>query len=1584
MAQKLNKKLVFVVGSLAILVTAGLLLVFVLRLKYDAERHIRSGDQFYAAGDFVKASDAYGRAVDKKRTNLEYLEKLNDATLKIRSATESDAGERYGLHLKALESLARTDRGNPDRWRTYLGALVERAEALGSVSAWKAISDACDELARTAAPGSPMVAIAKVYGGYAGLRRLESLDDAERGAVVTKLRESAADAGLNADERDLAYGTLARLAVTDLSRVRAGATASRIEAAEKACDAALAEAQKNSPNGVQTAIALFERAILDSKGSASDPALLERIDGLRAATEATNLDGMKTMNVAGVLSRGGPEGVKAAIAILSAYSAKNPTALMQRRAHALLVRPTDRDAALREIDAALAIERPTTGIISASYEGNRLSCALIRFDILYDLATQAAEADREQALARAQAARDEVAKLLQGMADQSALLRADAKLDMSRGQYQQAVIKLNEVFRKGSSIDLELYVLAALCSQQLGETGRALELVTSGLQMTPSNTQLLKLRAQLELRTGRSQAALATLRQVRGIDPADTEAEEAEKRIAEMIALDPGSAAGVAASGAFADSFGRVQALVDGGNFDSARQQLASLKATLKEPDVRTERLGVIIEMQAGDNAKAQQLAKEALIRFPADGALVRLNAVLSTDDPVERVIAMTDSEGVDEKERAVAIYLRLLQSEAAVRNMADREKRFGKAGADASQRAAERLAQGLAEWRQKAEAADRLHPVLLEADFRAAITKKDFVAAAGIVKLARENSRDASQGPLLEAQLLEEQGKLREAVEVLERAIQAGVDTSNVYRMLGAMTERQGNLEGALRQYEESYKRKPDDMQTVRLLVGAAVRAGNLPRALEVLRSARQVSGLDEEIASVWLSLESQIGDRRTAMALRENQYRATPGDTTNAIALATLLASSAPDRIDVVTEGGEPAYSEAAWQALSDAARNSALDRTRAQWRKRAEDIFAAAMKRDPTNIDVADPYANLLRALGRDADAEKILVDAVAAGGTASGWRGLVALGNLQLQVDKREAASANFEEAIRREDPKTRDATRTIIETLVAQERYPAALPYLESLAKQESDSVVQFRYAEALMRVGRIDDARGVFTAASAADPGRDYAEELLDGVLSIASGDQLRAEGKPAEARAAYEAALGPLQRAKVLNPAVAQPFMQDAIAKRKLFELTGERSRLQEALAAADKAVSLGVSFFPASAVRSDVLLAAGDVNGALNEYDRFLKLLPTSPDARRRAVELSIVSNDLVRAESLLRAAIGLAPGEASWHFALGDVQARRGRFVEAASAFSRADTLRPDPASFLRELDARIRGKDFRGVTDAARRRGDFVRSNPTARAFTGVALVAAGETGDGIKTLTEAYQAATKAGDGGEAGDGQFVREWFLAMDLLYSPQELDKSDDLLKRVIGPDLSPRARAYLASVAMRSGSGGPQKALAYLQPLESADYTNRSELGATVFDLLGTASYLTGDCTKAVASYEKAIAFAPESHSVLNNYAYLCGKCLKDTKKGLPAARRAVQLNPGRPEYLDTLGALLSMDGQFREALEVLDRAASIGNSAAIQLHRAETLLGLNRKDDARAAAEQAAKLNPDPPTLQSIQEIQQKLK
>jgi tetratricopeptide (TPR) repeat protein len=154
--------------------------------------------------------------------------------------------------------------------------------------------------------------------------------------------------------------------------------------------------------------------------------------------------------------------------------------------------------------------------------------------------------------------------------------------------------------------------------------------------------------------------------------------------------------------------------------------------------------------------------------------------------------------------------------------------------------------------------------------------------------------------------------------------------------------------------------------------------------------------------------------------------------------------------------------------------------------------------------------------------------------------------------------------------------------------------------------------------------------------------------------------------------------------------------------------------------------------------------------------------------------------------------------------------------------------------------------------------------------------------------------------------------------------------------------------------------------------------------AEFGAALYDRLGTSYYLTGNCQKALSTFERALALTPGNHAVLNNYAYLCVECMKDTKKALPAARRAVQLQPARGEYLDTLALVLVSDGQAAEALEYAERAAKLSDSAPVQLHRAMALKALGRDDQAREALRRANDMNPDPPTKASIEQLSATLK
>lgn len=1580
MAQKLNKKLVFVVGSLVILLVLGGAVTLVLRYRYDAERHVRAGDQAMAAGDFKKAADSYGRAVSKKASNLDYLAKFREAVLKIQPDTENEARERYAQILSALAAEARVARSDIARLRAYLEAVREQSEAYDNVGSWKAFADRCDDTIRSYTDDDPLTGIVRIYRGYAGYRRIDSLNDAERAAVVADLEAGAKAKDLTPFEKDLALGSLARMAVRERAIAGGAGRADRIEATQAALDAALARAKAETADGVRTAMAEYELALMNAQGKRND-ATVDAAGERLAKLALGSPDPIALVEVAQVLSRGGVNGLEEAQGMLGAYVAKNASATLHRRLYANTLRSTDAKTARRELQAVIDAPRPTSGLLAALYESNRVISSIALFDVLFDECERASEADKPALIKDLEGARDALAKSLEGATDLSSLTRADGKIAMQKKDPMGAIIKFNEVFKKGSQIDLELYVLAAMANLNIQETGRALELVNSGLNIAPGNIALLKLRARLELATARPRDAANTLKSLLEFFPDDKEAQEL---FAAANNIKDSDIVNNAAGDGFIAFAGQVQGLCDAKDFDGARRMLAEMKQKSSATDPRFVRLAIAIEVQAGALDAARALTKQGLAQFPTDSALIRFNAVLSSDDIVERVIALSENSVDDAKERAVMTYLRLLQTSETVAEQAERERRLSLASAQMTEQNANKLKAAAKEWRARAEQLDPGHPGLLEADFNAALASKDFATADAIAKRADASSRDRTQGAIFRARALLEQDKNQEAATVLERAIQEGVDASTIYRTLGAALERLGNMEAALRNYEESYKRRPSDMSSVRLLVGALVRSGNPARALEVLRQARSLAGFDDEVGNTWLALEQQVGDRRLAQRMREARYRVAPMDTANAVALASLLSVSAPDREDIVSDNGRQVFTENQWNALDAVARNKETDRIREEWRARGEVLFKEILGRDPANIEAASAYAGMLRMLGRMDEAERALAAAVNAGGAAAGWRGWLVLGQLQCFLAAEDRARASFAEAIKREDPASRDATRAIVDMLMGIERFKLAYEYLEPLMKSDSSRGMRMRQAECLLRLNQPAEARKVFdsaTAGGAAGAGRDIGEELLDGAISVALGDELRFKGDVNGARAAFESALVPYQRAKVLAPAIPQPFIQDAMVKRKLFELTGDRTRGQEALAAADRATSIGATFYPACAARAEVLIALGDVTGAATEIERYLRVIPTAVDARRRLIDLLYTNGQFDRAEEALRQAIGYAPGEPNWHFTLGDMLARRGRLAEAAASYGRADKLMPDPNTFYRQCDALIRGRDFRGAIDACKARGDLVRDDAVARGYLGSALVAIGEKGDGVSTLRESFQVVKKAYD---AGNARPMQDWYGAIRLIFAPALLNEAEALVKDVTGGDPTPVGWEYLSFLALGNDSAGPAKVISYLEPLVDLDYSKMPDFASILFDRLGTSYYMAGQCEKSVQTFERALRYVPNNHAVLNNFAYLCIECLKDPQKAMEPARRAVQLQPTRAEYLDTLALVLISAKQYQEGLDYADRASKLGDSAPVQLHRAMALLELGRTDQARDAARRAGELNPDPPTKASLEQLLARMK
>ncbi|MFQ6079824.1 MAG: tetratricopeptide repeat protein [Thermodesulfobacteriota bacterium] len=94
------------------------------------------------------------------------------------------------------------------------------------------------------------------------------------------------------------------------------------------------------------------------------------------------------------------------------------------------------------------------------------------------------------------------------------------------------------------------------------------------------------------------------------------------------------------------------------------------------------------------------------------------------------------------------------------------------------------------------------------------------------------------------------------------------------------------------------------------------------------------------------------------------------------------------------------------------------------------------------------------------------------------------------------------------------------------------------------------------------------------------------------------------------------------------------------------------------------------------------------------------------------------------------------------------------------------------------------------------------------------------------------------------------------------------------------------------------------------------------------------LGELTYLMGQYGQAEKYYRKAIEMSPRNGDLYNNLCWVYLSQGKKLKKAEGLISRAMELIPEhRGYYLDTLGAIYLKQHRYREAIEVLEKAASL---------------------------------------------------
>jgi tetratricopeptide (TPR) repeat protein len=428
-----------------------------------------------------------------------------------------------------------------------------------------------------------------------------------------------------------------------------------------------------------------------------------------------------------------------------------------------------------------------------------------------------------------------------------------------------------------------------------------------------------------------------------------------------------------------------------------------------------------------------------------------------------------------------------------------------------------------------------------------------------------------------------------------------------------------------------------------------------------------------------------------------------------------------------------------------------------------------------------------------------------------------------------------------------------------------------------------------------------------------------------------------------------------------------------------------------------------LGALASPAAAQDADAffeflmarrLEAAGDMEGALSALERAAEADPASAEVRAELAAFHLRRNDRDEAEAAGREALVLDADNAEAHRVLGLLTAA---YADAASGTdaSRARAFAEEAIDHLERAVATPAGATDIGLqytlgrlylrvdraNDAVDTLGAVVEENPgsvQARLTLAQAYASAGRLDDAIASLEAVVGQAPRVA----ATLGEYQEQAGRYLDAAESytnalEQAPDNRELKFRRVAVLFNAGRYDdvATMAAVAAREHPGDSRFARMEVRGLfeggsrEAAYARMRALVAETPGDgslRLGLADlYHDGDRTgDAERTLRDLVADEPANASALNYLGYLLAEEGRQLDEAIDLVRRALDLDPDNPAFLDSLGWAYFRQGDLDEAARYLEPAAAqMPDSAEVLDHLADLRLAQGRVAEAIDAWTQA---------------------
>lgn len=335
------------------------------------------------------------------------------------------------------------------------------------------------------------------------------------------------------------------------------------------------------------------------------------------------------------------------------------------------------------------------------------------------------------------------------------------------------------------------------------------------------------------------------------------------------------------------------------------------------------------------------------------------------------------------------------------------------------------------------------------------------------------------------------------------------------------------------------------------------------------------------------------------------------------------------------------------------------------------------------------------------------------------------------------------------------------------------------------------------------------------------------------------------------------------------------------------------------------------------------DVALRRGDLKGAQAAVQEGLKRDPKHLPARLASARLAVLAGDTAQAETLLKALVQQEPRFLPAQIDLGEVYLNTNRAALAEPVFKQAIGM---PGAGWNAWQGLVRAQArLNQAAEALKTLEKAATQFPGNAQPWVVAAELAQSTGDRAAALRHAQQAVKT--------DGKSVPAQMALADALVANEQAGKALDSLQTLLSLPEVPAALVHTKMAMIKAG---------------------RKDLDG------------------ALASYRLALRADAKYHPALNNLAWMNAERKLELDEALRSARRAVELQPRQPSYVDTLAFVHLARKEPKVALELLNKALKEQPDQPLLLLRlAQTHQALDDFAKARSAVDQALKVAPSFP-------------